>query len=124
MAWYILLGTLAAFGGLCLLWGLAGWFVSGGEEGILILPGHSGQGEPGTVRWYLWLRELGLLRCRLVVEDFGLSPGERTWLENRGIERIEPGAQLPDTGIGAREIDGTGNGNSAGHHQRGGVPEL
>ena len=124
MAWYFLLGTLAAFGGLCMLWCLFGWLLPPGGEGVLILPGYPERDGIGTVWRYLWLRELGLLRCGLVVEDFGLSARERAWLESRGIELREPGDLLPGTGIGAGKIDGTGNGDPSGHHQRGGVPEL
>ena len=124
MGWYILLGALASFGGFCLLWAVYGWLLPAGSSGVLILPGIPGEGELSGIRRYLWLRDAGLTGCRLLVADLGLSREELAWLEARGIEICAPEALPAGLGIGAEEIDGTGNGDSAGHHRRSGVSEL
>ena len=124
MGWYILLGVLASYGALCLIWALFGWLLPAGERGVLILPGTPEDRELAFAGRYLWLRDMGLVRCRLVVADLGLTPGDRAWLESRGIEICGPEALPAGLGIGAEIRDGTGNGNSAGHHRGGGVPEL
>lgn len=124
MGWYLVIGALAAFGGVCMIWALFGWLLPSGDGGYLIIPGEPGNGELPFVRRYLWLRDLGLLSSSLIVADLGLCPEERAWLEARGIEIRGPEA-LPDgPGIGAEKIDGSGNGDSPGHHCRGGVSEL
>lgn len=84
MAWYILVGTLAAFGLLCALWTVFGCFLPRGGEGELIFPGR--EGELNFLRRYLWLRGIGALPCTLVVIDLGLSRAEVYRLEKCGIE--------------------------------------
>ena len=83
MGWYVLLGSLAAFGMLCALWTLLGWMLPRGD-GVLVVPAR--HGRLPELRGYLWLRSLGLLRCRLAAADLGLEQPERDWLERNGIE--------------------------------------
>ena len=124
MGWYILFGALAFLGAFCLLWVLYGWLLPGDENAVLILPGIPGERELSGLRRFLWMRDTGLFRGRLIVKDLGLDSMEKARLEALGIEIYSPEA-LPDgLGIGANEIDGTGNGDPSGHHRRGGVPEL
>ena len=90
MAGYILLGTLAAFGLVSALWVVYGLFLPREREGVLYAPARAGENEVSFARRYLWLRELGLLRCDLVMVDLGLNPAERDWLESRGITICGP----------------------------------
>lgn len=116
MAGYVVLGMLAAFGFLCALWAMLGWLIPRGEGVCMICP------EEGLslVRRLLWLREVGLLNCPLMVSDTGLSAEEKAWLISHGIEICGPkGPELE-----RNQIDGTGNGDPTGRHQRCGVSEL
>lgn len=124
MGWYIIIGGLAAYGLLCLAWAVCGRLFPAGEEGVLILPELPEDSRWPFVARYLWLRDLGLIRCPLVVADSGLNTQQRQWLEAKGIEICKPEALPAGFGIGAEKRDGTGNGDSSGHHRRGGVPEL
>ncbi|MGM9549351.1 MAG: hypothetical protein ACI3V5_05855 [Faecousia sp.] len=90
MALYILLGTLAAFGLVSALWALYGLLLPHDRDGVLYAPARPGKTETSFARRYLWLRELGLMRCPLVMVDLGLSPGERDWLTDRGITICSP----------------------------------
>lgn len=90
MALYILLGTLAAFGLVSALWVLYGLLLPHDRDGVLYAPAGPGAAEGSFVRRYLWLRELGLLRCPLVMADQGLSDAERDWLTDRGITICSP----------------------------------
>jgi hypothetical protein len=120
MAGWVIIGTLAAFGMLCVLWALFGWLFSGGSGGFLVCPDASCNQGRGFLRRYLWLRGMGLYRCPLYAADRGLSDGEKRWLEARGIVLYSP---EPGHGIGADEIDGR-NGDPPGCHQHRGVSEL
>ncbi len=94
MALYVILGTLAAFGALCAVWTALG----------LLLPESSGMlhycpDTPEEVMAfagrYLWLRSLGLVRCRLTVRQTELDESQKQWLSERGI------LLCPEHGIGA-----------------------
>lgn len=99
MAWYFLVGTLAAFGALCALWVSFGWLLSACRDGCLVYFGQ--RGKPGFVGIYLWLRDLGAVRCPLIVVDWGFTEAEREYLDQHGIERYSL-AELPERlGIGA-----------------------
>lgn len=98
MAGYVLIGALAAFGLMCAVWILWGLFLPDGGEELLI---YDGGDTRVFAQRYLWLREMGLLRCRLLV----LSPEEsdREWLEAQGIEICSREALPTRLGIGAEE---------------------
>lgn len=124
MAGYICVGMLAAFGALCALWCLFGWLLTGCRGGVLIYRGGSETDERFFVRRYLWLRGMGLLNCPLVLVAREPEEPERRWLERQGIILCGPAELSARLGIGAEEIDGTGNGDPPGCHQRRGVSEL
>lgn len=92
MAWCIVLCMLAAFGALSALWAMFGWLLPGGTEGVIVC--HIGQGMPES--FFLWryvlLRELGLLGCRLIVVDCGMTEAQSRWLQEQrgGIEICSP----------------------------------
>ena len=90
MAGCILLGTLAAFGLVSALWVLYGLFLPPDRDGVLYAPAKPGVTERSFARRYLWLRELGLLRCSLTMVDYGISGSERDWLTDRGITICSP----------------------------------
>ena len=123
MALYILLGTLAAFGLVSGLWVLYGLLLPADRESVIYAPARPGVAERSFARRYLWLRELGLLRCSLTMIDLGLRGSERDWLTDRGITICSP-AELSDRMEQERkQIDGR-FGNPPGRHQRRGVSEL
>lgn len=68
MIWYVMIGVFAAFGVLCALWVLLGVFLPGsrGCAAAVLCPPEQ---EEILLRRYLWLRELGLTRCRLILLD-------------------------------------------------------
>ena len=99
MAWYFLVGTLAAFGALCALWVSFGWLLSACWDGCLVYLGK--RGKPGFVSIYLWLRNLGVVRCPLIVIDQGLTETEQEYLDKHGIERNSLAELHERHGIGA-----------------------
>ena len=70
---YIVLGTLAAFGLVSALWVLYGFLLPINRGGGLYAPARPGVTEDSFARRYLWLRELGLMRCGVAVVDCGMS---------------------------------------------------
>ncbi len=100
MGWYVLFALMAAFGVLCALWVLFGWLLLPVRGEWLLYPGR--QGGLSFVPVYLWLRDLGLVRCPLIVADLGLDREEKMYLEEKGIEVYSP-AELPERlGMGAK----------------------
>ncbi len=73
MAGYVILGVFAAFGVLCALWALWGLILPGARGGVLLCLCRDRQ-EEAVLRRYFWLRDLGLLRCCLVLVDSELPP--------------------------------------------------
>ncbi len=70
MAGFVILGMLAAFGCLCAFYAAFGLLLPRPKGGALV---YTAQGqEELLLRWYLWLRGLGLLRCPLVLLDSAL----------------------------------------------------
>lgn len=88
MATMIVLAVLAAFGVLSMLWALLGFLLPGQRGTAMVYLWHDhGEGEQ-ALRHYGWLRDLGLLRCPMLVIDCGMTEEERTrLLKNRpGVE--------------------------------------
>lgn len=69
MAWYAVMGVLAAFGLLCAVWVIIGLFLPASGTVAVMCDGS----ERTLIRRYYWLRELGLTRCCLVLLDSKLS---------------------------------------------------
>ena len=74
MAGFILLGMLAAFGALSGLWALFGWIMPWEGGGIMVCRCFPGMKESFFFKRYVFLREMGLLNCPLLVVDDGRSP--------------------------------------------------
>ncbi len=101
MLWYVCMGVLAAFGLLCAIWVILGLFLPRAGTVAILCDGT----EKTLVRRYFWLRELGLIRCRLILLDSRLPAAFRQqimekckdiefltlaqWLDRRNEERSE-----------------------------------
>lgn len=95
MVWYFVIGALAAFGLLCLLWVLYGCLLGKAKGGLWICL-CDGSREENLVLRYQQLRGAGFLCCPLVLVDSTLSAKEQALLQRRcaGIEFCTK-AQLP-----------------------------
>lgn len=116
---FVMVGTLAAIGLISVLWLIYG-LCCGRPEGCLVIvsrPGH------GLLHRCLWLREMGLLRCRMAVVAHDLDAVDVWWLRQHGME-IWTSGELPEECVTGDKKYGAGTGNSPGSHQRGGVSEL
>lgn len=124
MFWYVLLGFLAAFGLLCALWVLLGLILPGAypcEAAVLCPRGR----EIAVIRRFCRLRELGLTRSSLTVLDSGLTLRQQHYIRKRYPYIQFCARQAWQTGQGRVCAEhGTGNGDPAGHHRSGGIPEL
>ncbi len=117
MVWQVIFTVLAAFGALALSWALAGLLLPAPRlAAVYLVP--SGQHADGAVARWRWLRSLGLLRGPLYV--VGEAHG---YPKTEDVEFCSLGA-LPGRLELEQKIDGTGNGNSPGRHQRRGISEL
>lgn len=126
MAWLLCIAVMASFGAMSILWAIFGWMLPGGAGGIIICFGEPGASETGFVRRYLFLRDLGLLNCPMILVDRGMTETERRWLNKRcsGIV-IMNGAEFAQwLELERNRIDGTGIGDHPGRHRRCGVSEL
>ena len=104
---FVVIGALAAFGFVCGVWTLCGIFLKD-RGGVLT---YQGPQPVEFVRRYLWLREMGLIRCQLAVAD---PPQDwLPWLNSQGIVVIK----------GEKNLE-SGTGDPPGCHQRRGVSEL
>lgn len=74
MFWYVLIGFFAGVGVLFLAWLLFGCLLPVGGKCTLAVFCQPGK-ELAMVRRYRWLRDLGLLRGKLILLDSTLPPG-------------------------------------------------
>ena len=120
MVLYILIGTLAAIGMLSVLWVCFGWLLPGGRDGAVICLGWP---RDGMIARYRWLRDLGLLHCPMIIvmEE---PVGADAMPMGPGIEICSPDALWQRLKQERTNLDGTGNGDSPGRHQRRGISEL
>ena len=63
MGLYVLIGFLAAYGALSVLWAALGWLLPGMKGCMRVYLGRPGE---GICRRYRWLRGLGLMDCPLL----------------------------------------------------------
>ena len=112
---FFVVGTLAAFGAFCALWAVLGWLLPGGKGCALVCYGIP---DEGILTRSKWLRGTGLLDVPLLAVADGAErtvPGTEICSGEELLSRLE---------WERKRIDGTGNGDHTGHHQRGGVSEL
>ena len=115
MAGYVIVGTLAAFGLVAILWALLGALLSGGEGCAVV---YCGDPRPEIFAVFKLLKGLGVLRCPLITVT------KEKYCHFDGTERCSP-EQLVQRLIEERKrFDGTGNGDHTGRHQRRGISEL
>ena len=116
MVWYILVGMLAAFGGLSIIWVLLGWILPQGNGCVLVCYGMP---DEGILSRWKWLKGMGFFVCPLLAVTQEEDP-----LWDPEIERCTGEDLLFRLEMERNRFDGTGNGNSPGRHQRRGVSEL
>ena len=105
MVWYILLGTLAAYGALSAIWASLGWLLPGLRGCALV---YMGTPEEGVCRRYRWLRGLGLISCPFLA----VTENERSEeIEVCGREEL-----MERLDWEAERFGGTGTGE--GYHRR------
>lgn len=87
MAWYFIVGALAAFGLICILWILYGCLLGKAVDGMLVCICDGCREEDLLLR-YSQLRGAGLLHCPFILADSKLSPREQEILQRRhpGLE--------------------------------------
>ena len=103
MTAFLIFGVLAAFGALAMLWALLG-FLLPVQRGTAMVHVCRGRQEAAVRRWG-WLRDLGLVRCPLILIDCPLCDRERLAGYRHGItfcDLAELGARLE------QERDGLG----------------
>lgn len=84
MGCMIVMGVLAAFGFICVLWALAGWLLPGGLGSAAVCLCHPGLKELSAVRRLCWLRDVGLYRGAIFLVDCGISETEQKYLTQIG----------------------------------------
>ena len=82
MIWYVVLGLLAAFGLFCVFWTLFGFLLPGSSRCTVVLLCKP-EREAAVLRRFLWLRELGALRCSILIVGRGLSPCQRRHIQRK-----------------------------------------
>ena len=97
MGFYVLIGILAAYGALSVLWASLGWLLPGMKGCVLV---YMGAPSEGIRRRYRWLRGLGLIDCPL------LAVTEEA--ETEDIEVCGPENLLSRLAWGAERFGGTG----------------
>lgn len=87
MVWYFVIGVLAAFGMICILWMLYGGLLGRTQGGVLVCL-CDGSREEALLLRYSQLRSAGLLCCPLILADSSLSLREQEILCRRhpGVE--------------------------------------
>jgi len=119
MTGFVWVGALAAFGAVSALWLVYG-LCCGKPVGRLLIVSN---GQKGLIRRLLWLREVGLLSCPMVLIDPELDELDEYWITSRGVEVWKTAPWMEAENIGER-IYGAGTGDPTGRHQCGGVSEL
>lgn len=104
MLGYAVIGMLAAFGLLCALWVSFGALLPGSGKTVIYCI-CAKENAPAVHRRWRWLRELGLIRGRMVI----LCDGKRA---RECIERE------------LKQLDTAGNADPSGHDRRRDLSEL
>lgn len=115
MAGYVMVGMLAAFGLLSLLWVLLGWLLPGGQGCAVV---YFGEPEAERFAVFIWLKSLGILKCPLIaVAQEQCCPFDE-------VEICSREALIPRLTEERKRFDGTGDGDHTGRDQRRGISEL
>lgn len=94
MIWYVLLGMLSAFGMICILWAVFGALLPGSRRCTLVVLCDPKE-EAALLRRLLWLREMGLLRCGILLSGREFTPQQRRHIQRKypSVEFFDP--ELP-----------------------------
>lgn len=117
----MVIGVLAAFGLLCMIWSLLGLWLSGGKGWVAVC--WAGKGQAAALRRCRWLRSWGLLRGPIILVSREEIPEPETGL-SRETENIEI---CTLEALPARlkvEFTYAGVGDLTGHRGGGGISEL
>ena len=113
MGFFVLIGFLAAYGAVSVLWAGLGWLLPGLRGCALV---YMGTPEEGVCRRYRWLRGLGLISCPFLA----VTENERSEeIEVCGREEL-----MERLDWEAERFGGTGTGDHSGRGQRRGISEL
>lgn len=82
MILYVLLGLLAAFGLFCMIWVLFGFLLPGSRRCSVILL-CSPKDEAAMLCRLVWLREIGLLRCKMLLGGRGIPAHQRAQIRKK-----------------------------------------
>lgn len=85
MATWIVLGVLAAFGALSVLWALFGFLLPGQRGAVTVCLCRGKGAEEQLIRRQRWLRDMGLIHCPLILLDGGLTEREKESLTRGGL---------------------------------------
>ena len=105
MALYVVIGTLAAFGLVCLVWVGCGLVLERACCGAAVLTGPLEREALDTARRWIWLREMGLLYTPLLAVAETLTDVEKNWLECHGFEICSREEIAKRLGIGENGLD-------------------
>ena len=82
----LILSILAVFGVLCVLWVFLGWLLPG-QKGVSTVYVCRGEEIDALLRRHRWLRDMGIIRSRLIIVDEGMTEQQRRLLDGKhGIE--------------------------------------
>lgn len=79
VAW-IVLAVLAAFGVLSVMWALFGFLLPGQRGTVMVYMCQGSEETEPVLRHYGWLRDMGFIRCPLLLVECGITEAERTRL--------------------------------------------
>lgn len=102
MIWYVLIGLFGAFGLFAALWILLGGWLTGCRGGTVVVHCQADCAET-VMRRYRFLRQLGLVRSRLLL----VTDREQPMQEDSDIEMISPEQYLRRLEQERKELDGT-----------------
>lgn len=91
----VILSVLAAFGVLCVLWAFLGWLLPG-QRGVSMVYVCRGEEIEALLRRYRWLRDMGLVRGKLLIVDEGMTEQQHRLLEGKHAIEICTRAQIVD----------------------------
>lgn len=91
MAAWIIGAVLAAFGGICTVWILFGFFLPVRRGAAAVLFCRGDPKEDALIHRYLWLYHGGLIHCPLLLVDCGLTETDRNRLVRYPVCLCTPG---------------------------------
>ena len=94
MAGFVVIGTLAAFGLLCMLWALFGWIFSCGKGGFIVCLCRRDGAQEAFLQRVRLLRQLGLLKAPVVL--VGTPQPVWDWIKKEDFELVSSVEGLSD----------------------------